>query len=60
MNEVEIKVRMRPVKTTPGTYLFEAVDKLNAGVKNVYVQKSAYPNGAPPAEVEVTVREVKL
>lgn len=54
----DIVVKMRPDRTTPGTFMFAAVDKLNAMVKNVYVQKEAFA-GAPPAEIEVIVREVK-
>ena len=55
----DIIVVMRPARSTPGTILFDAVDKLNSSVSNVYVKKVAFENGAPPAEIEVIVREKK-
>ena len=57
MPAAKVSVKMRPVKTTPGTYLYAVEDgkKQTSPIQNLYIKKSAFGDAAPPAEIEVTV-----
>jgi hypothetical protein len=47
-------VQMVPSRTTKGTYMFEAKNKFDAHIKNIYVDKQEFRGEAPPAEATLT------
>ena len=52
-----MKVTLQLARTTKNTYRFEDAEE-DSALRVLYVQQSAFPNGAPKA-VTVTVEEVK-
>jgi len=48
-------VKMRAARSTPGTFLYEAENKMDAQVKNVYIQRTAFADPTPPSELTVTI-----
>jgi len=58
MAKQQFSVKMRPDRTTPGTFLYAVPSdqRADAAVKNVYISKDAFgAMSAPPGEITITV-----
>lgn len=56
--KVKLTTVMNPVRSTPGTFLFEVPSnkKYGAKVSNLYIKRDAFPGmDVPPEEITVTV-----